>query len=350
MPCLRSRQIRVQVKGSYHVCLVRLESSVTSLTWIPLEAVEGAARFPWNLGLAHYDAPPPDLLVDLEELRRGDRFRFANELRAAIEVEDGRIVSWVQEGGGHIGATTIRGMGRSVTVPAFAYPDLRPDPVVTRTSVRFVQTSGGRTGLPMPRLSGLQVHLAAPPAWTTLSLTLHVDGRAEPRLEGASPFPRHWVYDQHGRLVSKSGLIEFVRWARIAPERGTPWGGIDTPALATAVETAIERGLSVAIIDAKPKWRRLGPGETLVEQGDEGGDVFLLFDGMLAVEVGGAEIASLGPGAIVGEMALISGGRRTATLRAITTCRVAIAPPDGLDRQALANLAAGRYPGGEISS
>jgi hypothetical protein len=298
------------------------------------------------VGLAHYDPPPPDVLVDLEELRRADRFRFANELRARIDVADGRVVGWHQEGGGHIGATTLRGAGHSVTVPAIPYPDLRPDPVVTTTSVRFAQTAGGRTGLPMPRRSTGRVHLAAPPAWTTLALTLYADGRAEHELVGASRFPRHWIYDHAGRLVRKSGVIDFSRWAHVALHEDSPWAGVETRPLVTAAETAIERGLSAAIIDARPEWRRLRPGETLVEQGQEGGDVFLLFDGVITVEADGAEIASLGPGAIVGEMALVSGGRRTATLRALTPCRVAIAPADRIDRQALAELAEGRRAAG----
>ncbi|MDT7766116.1 MAG: hypothetical protein QOC63_5536, partial [Mycobacterium sp.] len=124
---------------------MRVESSVTSVSWIPLEAVEGTTRLAFSAGLAHYDQPPPELMTDLEELRRADRFRFANELRGHIEVDAGRIVGWGQEGGGHLGATILRGIGRSVTVPAVAYPDLRSDPVACEASVRFVQTAGGRT-------------------------------------------------------------------------------------------------------------------------------------------------------------------------------------------------------------
>jgi len=218
--------------------------------------------------------------------------------------------------------------------------------VACETSVRFVQTAGGRTGVPMPRLSTRQVHFAAPPAWTTLALTLHADGRAEHELLGASPFPRHWVYDGDGHLVRKSAVIDFARWARVALRRDSPWGGRDAAAMVAEAETAIERQLSAVIIDSKPGWRRLRPGETLVEQGDEGGEVFLLFDGMLTVEIGGLEVAELGPGAVVGEMALVDDGRRTATLRARTPCRIAVVPPEGIDLHALAELAAGRRPAG----
>jgi CRP-like cAMP-binding protein len=56
-------------------------------------------------------------------------------------------------------------------------------------------------------------------------------------------------------------------------------------------------------------------------------------------------VAEVGPGAIVGEMALLEGGRRTASLRAVTRCRVAVVPGDRVDRAALAEVARGRRGG-----
>ena len=51
--------------------------------------------------------------------------------------------------------------------------------------------------------------------WTTLSLTLHADGRSRaPRSIGASRFPRHWVYGADRRLSHKSGLTDFKDWYR----------------------------------------------------------------------------------------------------------------------------------------
>jgi CRP-like cAMP-binding protein len=55
-------------------------------------------------------------------------------------------------------------------------------------------------------------------------------------------------------------------------------------------------------------------------------------------------VTEVGPGAILGEMALLHDGRRMATLRAVTPCRVAVIPKDQIDRQALEELAAGRVP------
>ena len=86
---------------------MRIESSVTSLSWIPSEAIASmTAKLPFELGVAHYDETPPDVLEDLEALREADRFRFANRLEAWIEVEDGKIVGSGQSGGGMIGSTT----------------------------------------------------------------------------------------------------------------------------------------------------------------------------------------------------------------------------------------------------
>jgi hypothetical protein len=320
---------------------VRVESSVTSLSWIPREAVRGIAKLPFGV-VAHYDPPPPDALEDLEQLRAADRFRFANELRAWIEVEDGRIVAWGQEGGGSIGATHLALGGRQAVIAAVPLPDIHLEPVVTETAVRFVQTSGGRTGLPAPRrVHGRPfVQIAAPIAWTTLALTIGFDGSAH-ELVGASSFPRHWVYDTSGRLASKSGLIDYATWYRDAFGKGTPWGGYDSPALVAAVESALERQLSATILGscASPVLREIAAGTTLVRQGEAGEELFLLFDGMLEVEVDGAPVATLGPGAILGERALFESGRRVATLRATTPCRVFMLTRDQFAADDLAALA-----------
>jgi hypothetical protein len=73
-------------EGRCLVASTRYESSVIAVSWIPSEAIEGLSKVPFELGVTHYDQTPPDHLDDLEELRRTDRFREANELRAFIEV------------------------------------------------------------------------------------------------------------------------------------------------------------------------------------------------------------------------------------------------------------------------
>ena len=105
--------------------------------------------------------------------------------------------------------------------------------------VRFIQTAGGRTGLPAPRRVRRApfIQWQAPLVWSTLSLTLHIDRPPSSRYWGASRFPRHWFYDGDGRLAAKSGLTDFKDWYRKSFGKHTPWGDQDSPALVTAVET-----------------------------------------------------------------------------------------------------------------
>jgi hypothetical protein len=324
---------------------MRITSSVTSLSWIPSEAISGLTKLPFETGVTHYDDPPPDAIDDLDELRRADRFRFANEHRAWIDVEDGRIVGYGYDGGGRMGVTKVRMARREVTFAAFALPDLQAEPEVGDGWVRFVQTAGGRTGVPAPRRVSRPpfVQWDAPLVWTTLALTLHADGRTEHEVVGASSFPRNWIYDDGGRVVAKSGLMDFKQWYRRAFGKHSPWGDEDSPALVTAVETALERELSVTIMrgGTAPAIRKLAAGKELVMQGDPGDEVFLLLDGVLTVEVGGEPLAQIGPGAVLGERAVLEGGVRTSTLRAETACKVAVAAADQLDRAALAELSSG---------
>jgi hypothetical protein len=324
----------------------RFESSVTAVSWIPSEAITGPSKIPFELGVTHYDQPPPDRLVDLEELRTSDRFREANELRAYIEVEDGRIVNAGHLGQGHIGATTVKVGPAAMRFPAVHLPDIQAEPDIDGSSARFVQTVGGRMGLPTPRPVPHKPFVQFWPsiAWTTLALTINADGSSSHELIGASPFPRHWIYDQDGTLVEKSGTIDFNKWFNHAYGDRTPWGEQDSPAVVAAVESALERSLSSAIMagDAKPKIRKLGEGESLVRQGEAGTDVYLILDGIFVVEIDDKEIAEIGPGAVVGERAAMLNGKRTATLWARTPARVASVPHDALDPEALGSLAESR--------
>jgi len=330
---------------------MRIESSVTAISWIPSEAIEGMPKLPFELGIGHYDEPPPDRLEegDLERLREADRFREANHLRAWIEVEDGKVVGHGHEGGGLVGSTTFSFGLKDVIVPGVAFDILRPEPEVRDDAVRFLQTVGGRAGFPAPRrVTGrpfFRIHSAT--AWTTLALTIRADGASQHELVGASPFPRHWIYDNEGRLVEKSGTVDFKDWDRRAHGDRTPWGDEESDAFLTQAESALERQLSRDLMTsgAAPERRKLEPEETLVEQGEVGDELYLLIDGVLAAEVDGDEVAEIGPGAILGERAALESGMRTATLRARTRCRVAVIPAHRIERAALEELAAARREG-----
>jgi CRP-like cAMP-binding protein len=64
-------------------------------------------------------------------------------------------------------------------------------------------------------------------------------------------------------------------------------------------------------------------------------DNYLVREGVVRLLDGESEV---GPGAILGERALLEGGTRTATLRALTKYTVAVARADQVDRAALEEL------------
>jgi CRP-like cAMP-binding protein len=119
---------------------------------------------------------------------------------------------------------------------------------------------------------------------------------------------------------------------------------VDLEALTTEVESELEQHLSRSIMssDHKTRRRRLKKGEILFTQGDEGTDLFLVLDGVAAVEVDGTCVAEIGPGAVMGERAVMEGGRRTATVRAITPLRGVVVPPELVEREHLEELS-GRH-------
>jgi CRP-like cAMP-binding protein len=58
------------------------------------------------------------------------------------------------------------------------------------------------------------------------------------------------------------------------------------------------------------------PGVAVIQQGERAKGFFVITDGNANVTLDGAELATLGPGSYFGEMAVIDGGPRTATILA----------------------------------
>lgn len=328
---------------------MRIESTAMTVSWIPSEAVSGMLGRSFELGVTHYDEPPPDVIAGAEHvrgLRDKDRFRFANVVSAWADLQDGEIVAagFSPDSGIVTGSTTL-GIGkRGLTFQGFSLPVLQPPPEADPASVRFTQTVGCRTAVPLPRPVPHPpfVQWRAPLVWTTLTLTLSADGRAEVGMPGGSAFPRHWVYGPDGALALKSGLTDQENWVAHSFGARTPWGEQDSEVLVTAAESELERQLSHQLMRAgrSPEVRRLAAGTALVRQGDPGDELFLLLDGVLGVEVDGERLAELGPGAVLGERAVLEGGNRTSTLVALTPVRVAAAASDAIDTDRLHALAA----------
>jgi Cyclic nucleotide-binding domain len=318
---------------------MRIEGSATAITWLPFAALDRIPVVPLELAVAHYDEPPPEIVFDLDELRRQDAFREANELRAWIDVVGGEIVDYGRSGRSLLGEGPEL-EAQQVSFAAIEFPVIQPEPEVGNGWVRFTQTVGGRIGLPAPRrvVGRPYFHVGAVSAWTTLELVLQTDGTSEARLLAASPFPRHSLYGPNGRLAAVFGADE------LELGDGTPWGDERTPAFAAAVESELERRLAASILrdGVKLVRRRVARGETLVEQGRPGGDLFVLLDGVFDVEVDGEVVAQVGSGAILGERAVLGDGCRTATLRAVRSSRVAVIGHEQIGREDLVEISLAR--------
>jgi len=317
---------------------MRIDASATAITWLPFDALDRIRVIPIELALAHYDEPPPEVIPDLDELRRRDAFREGNELRAWIEIDGGEIVDYGQAGRSLIGDGPEIG-AQQVSFAAVEFPVIQPEPEVGDGWIRFTQTVGGRIGLPAPRpvVGRPYFHVGAVSSWTTLELLMREDGASETRLVAASPFPRHSVYA--GRQ-----LVEVFAASEFELGDGTPWGDEATPAFAAAVESELERKLATSILrdGVRLVRRRVARGETLVEQGKPGDDLFVLLDGVFDVEVDGEVVAQVGSGAILGERAVVGDGLRTATLRAVRSSRVAVIGSDAISRPHLFEISASR--------
>jgi hypothetical protein len=95
---------------------MRIESSVTSVSWIPSESMPGPLKAGFFVGATHYDEPPPEIIGNLDEMHTAERFRFANHLAAWIEVEDGHVLDAGYSGRGYITCTRLGwGSRREVT-------------------------------------------------------------------------------------------------------------------------------------------------------------------------------------------------------------------------------------------
>jgi CRP-like cAMP-binding protein len=65
-------------------------------------------------------------------------------------------------------------------------------------------------------------------------------------------------------------------------------------------------------------------GTTFVDQGQAGKEAFVIVDGTAKVVRNGKRVATVGPGAVIGELSLLDRGPRTATVTAETDVQVLV--------------------------
>jgi CRP/FNR family cyclic AMP-dependent transcriptional regulator len=63
-------------------------------------------------------------------------------------------------------------------------------------------------------------------------------------------------------------------------------------------------------------------GAEIFREGDHGDQMYVVLEGMARIAVHGVEVEEVGPGGVLGEMALIDNEPRSATAKAVTDCRL----------------------------
>jgi hypothetical protein len=144
---------------------MQIERSATSISWIPSESIPAPLKLPFEQGMMHYDPPPPLTVTDLEGMRRRGEFRFANILRAWVDVEDGTIRDYGYAGGVLMGLTPVTVGTLSAMLPTKANTEIQEKPESTGDAVRFVQTAGGRPGFSFLKPSARRWGRSDPARW-----------------------------------------------------------------------------------------------------------------------------------------------------------------------------------------
>jgi CRP-like cAMP-binding protein len=83
----------------------------------------------------------------------------------------------------------------------------------------------------------------------------------------------------------------------------------------------------LARVDRLLTLRDLAAGELLTQEETVGRQAFIILSGHAAVTIGDRHIATVGPGEIIGEMALLDRRPRTATVTAIEPMRAFVVDP-----------------------
>lgn len=71
-------------------------------------------------------------------------------------------------------------------------------------------------------------------------------------------------------------------------------------------------------VAAQAREELYSPGQEIVTEGQSGGPFFCITEGRAEIFVGNKKVGDYGPGSSFGEMALLEGGKRSATIRAET--------------------------------
>lgn len=119
------------------------------------------------------------------------------------------------------------------------------------------------------------------------------------------------------------------------PKKADGKGRAGTPQRDTLESISLLQHLPVPAreeLERSCQWRRLAPGEQIVDRNSDSRDVYFVIEGTVEVinySGNGREIsyATVPAGGYFGELSAIDGERRSATVVAVTACRLAAMPP-----------------------
>jgi predicted acylesterase/phospholipase RssA/CRP-like cAMP-binding protein len=103
------------------------------------------------------------------------------------------------------------------------------------------------------------------------------------------------------------------------------------------------------LLEAATRVRPVAAGEWLLREGDPPGSAYVVRSGRLEVEVGGRVVRELGPGAVLGELALLTGEPRSAGVRARRDSSVLEVPRDAFDEMLGSDPVATRVVLGQVA-
>ena len=268
----------------------------------------------------------------------------------------GLLAAAVGVGGVIGGAATVLLVGRSRLTPSFALGValwgiplvsiallLAPAPVIVFLAIAgvgfaFMDVSG-RTLLQravdesaLGRVFGL-LEAGFMAAWA-------IGSALAPVMLGALTLP--WTFVALGLAVPLATAIAWSRLRRIDAQAWVPSHELE---LLRAIDIfAPLRGPALEILARQLEEMDVPAGHTFIREGEPGDRFYAIVDGQVLVATGGKEIARLGAGEYVGEIALLKDVPRQATVTAVTPTRLL-----ALDREGFLEAVTGSRRAAEVA-
>jgi CRP-like cAMP-binding protein len=126
-----------------------------------------------------------------------------------------------------------------------------------------------------------------------------------------------------GRTISVHEVSEQTERSKIERRMGSRMTAMRRIDLFSGFEEA-----AITRLAEEARSSLFAPGETVIKRGEPGDNMFVVTSGQLSVRIGSngteSETAKLGPGAFFGEMSLLTGSPRQATVIAVSACELLV--------------------------